>query len=1484
MGAFLGRPRPIRADGKVVLITGCSEGGIGYALAVEYARRGATVYATARRLEAMRGLQEQGVTIMKLDVTNEEDIQHAVETIMRDAGRVDVLVNNAAVFATRPLADTPLPDWRALFETNLLGVVAMAQAVFPHMAERKQGLVINVSSCAGFCHLPMAAAYSASKAALNAATNCMRMEMKPFGVRVMLAVPGFIKTKIHSNEQHNRKPLPSNSLYKSCESRLNHLSEWAVTKFVETSPEEFAEATVDASLKRDPPWRFFMGAGWRQAMYGVWLLPMSFIDMELWKPYQAFSHFLQNLSYPCKTIMYAQGSPGYHTPYTSPYASPYTSPAMGGQLPRRPIPMPSGSAPATPSSGDARLAASHGFQYNARVATALLPCVLVLLGAGGPLVVGTLVAGLMISYILDALQFKNGAFVAIWCTFFTTAAALAFSGLGFAPHIPVIISVLILLTAMHLVFLCGVWVSLQFRWLQLEHPFVVLALERLLFACTPMTAIAIITYGLIAAIGAAHAPFYLMPCVFALYWLFSLPRASSFKSPKHTLQQQQQARHGGKESSQDVWIIGPMEGLFHMMLVLFLPCGFHLAVHHNRIFESANEACDTLLLFFVPVLFVLYASKKGALNWLTTDKAKLKRVQILNGGFSLAVVLICFEIRVIFTSYAHYIHFPPPLNYLLVARPFSPPPQQVQILNGGFSLAVVLICFEIRVIFTSYGHYIHFPPPLNYMLVALALFGLGFGFAAHMMGVLRGAVGSAVVTTVLLVSAVAGSLVIGMPVTVLPAPAIAAAYLAHYYTTGSITSYFIFAAASLLAAAWFVMDQYFALAIVFAGVTLKALCQQLLLLLLLALLVPGAALFQKSQRVVGIIVVAQAFLFAGLEFLLYNGEAHAEGGVYPAFLVLATTVAGFVAMRKLRIAGKIGAVAEWVGICLYLSKLPMLVVHSQGVLLGSQLLLLAISPPFFLYQDKSRPGSRMKPWMAVMHSALVLLTVLFCRYVIFDVIVSASGHKPSHALLIGSLGLIAVAGCLPIGVLHFPNSLKARRAGALAAAACLLFLILQPPLPPAWHVVWDEDHFPDDDPDDSTIYGQSVEGPVWPVWLLLGTIVSALAAFFSAIPIAKVESVRLIYSFAIGLSSGIYLAAKFIPLAPILCRLLLLAASVLAALFLVLTHHPTAWSGRLMPPLFAAQILLFPLQWLALGRATLVDNGEGEEVPDFYEETRLETYANSLCAIFCTFFLLAALVIKFKLSAALRDKLTGAGAGSGRAAVGGVGGEGSSTNGESALPKSSPFGPKHRAIQTRPLNLLASFFSRKSWMPLVGNISTMLAFILALLLSSEFATTDTANHAIFLLVPILLLLNQDSQSLGSFTDRHRYFPLTAVLSGYLLFTDFLLLFSEAYSGIYYWGTEWFSEDDAFFQCAKSLLLLLLCAPMHYVFNRFMWDNKRRADYLLLVLGPLCLPAAVLPTGGDELPSIRTAGCLGVMYAVVQYLVSRHIRIAGMKFI
>ena len=109
--------------------------------------------------------------------------------------------------------------------------------------------------------------------------------------------------------------------------------------------------------------------------------------------------------------------------------------------------------------------------------------------------------------------------------------------------------------------------------------------------------------------------------------------------------------------------------------------------------------------------------------------------------------------------------FPSCLRFSLCPSvPPSLPPSQIRIVIGSIALAVVLVCLEVRVVFTSFSHYVHYPPPFNYLLVTVAVFGLGFGFAAHVAGVLRGFLGSAVVTVVLLGSAVAAALVAGMPV------------------------------------------------------------------------------------------------------------------------------------------------------------------------------------------------------------------------------------------------------------------------------------------------------------------------------------------------------------------------------------------------------------------------------------------------------------------------------------------------------------------------------------------------------------------------------------------------------------------------------------------------------------------------------------------------------------------------------------------------
>jgi 1-acylglycerone phosphate reductase len=139
---------------KVVLITGCSKGGIGHALCEEYARKGCIVYATARRLETMQDLADAGMRTLRLDVTNNEDIKRVVDTVIEEQGRIDILVNNAGVSFSAPVIEQDLEQAKRLFDTNVWGVVALTQVVAPHMCRRRSGMIVNIGSIAGLAFLP----------------------------------------------------------------------------------------------------------------------------------------------------------------------------------------------------------------------------------------------------------------------------------------------------------------------------------------------------------------------------------------------------------------------------------------------------------------------------------------------------------------------------------------------------------------------------------------------------------------------------------------------------------------------------------------------------------------------------------------------------------------------------------------------------------------------------------------------------------------------------------------------------------------------------------------------------------------------------------------------------------------------------------------------------------------------------------------------------------------------------------------------------------------------------------------------------------------------------------------------------------------------------------------------------------------------------------------------------------------------------------
>lgn len=178
---------------EVVLITGCGSG-IGKALAQAFHREGVTVCATARRIDTMKDLAQEGIQTLALDVTQADDIQRVLATLTSTGRQVGALVNNAGYGAMGPLLDVPPEEWQRQFDVNVFAPMALTRAVLPGMIARQRGTVVNISSVSGVMPTPFAGAYCASKAALNAASDALRMELRPLGIDVVIVQPGGIRS------------------------------------------------------------------------------------------------------------------------------------------------------------------------------------------------------------------------------------------------------------------------------------------------------------------------------------------------------------------------------------------------------------------------------------------------------------------------------------------------------------------------------------------------------------------------------------------------------------------------------------------------------------------------------------------------------------------------------------------------------------------------------------------------------------------------------------------------------------------------------------------------------------------------------------------------------------------------------------------------------------------------------------------------------------------------------------------------------------------------------------------------------------------------------------------------------------------------------------------------------------------------------------------------------------------------------------------
>ena len=178
---------------KVILLTGASSG-IGYQTAESLAKEGHIVYGAARRIEKMEDLKQFGVKSIYLDITNENSIKNVVDTIIGNEGRIDVLINNAGYGSFGAVEDVDISEAKMQFEVNLFGLARLVQLVLPHMRKQKEGRIINVSSMGGRLTTYFGAWYHATKYALEAFSDALRMEVSDFGIDVSLIEPGGIKT------------------------------------------------------------------------------------------------------------------------------------------------------------------------------------------------------------------------------------------------------------------------------------------------------------------------------------------------------------------------------------------------------------------------------------------------------------------------------------------------------------------------------------------------------------------------------------------------------------------------------------------------------------------------------------------------------------------------------------------------------------------------------------------------------------------------------------------------------------------------------------------------------------------------------------------------------------------------------------------------------------------------------------------------------------------------------------------------------------------------------------------------------------------------------------------------------------------------------------------------------------------------------------------------------------------------------------------
>ncbi|MFF0341687.1 oxidoreductase [Kribbella sp. NPDC004875] len=266
-----------RTTAPVALVTGASSG-IGEATALELAEAGYTVYAAARRVERMAHLIESGIRTISMDVTDDASMQEGVNKIIAESGRIDVLVNNAGYGSYGALEDVPMAEARHQFEVNVFGAARLTQLVLPHLRVNRAGKIVNITSMGGKIHTPLGAWYHATKFALEAISDCLRLEVKPFGIDVIVIEPGGIKSEWAGIAAGKVRAVSSDGPYAAQGNAVADSLSSESTQRRSSPPELIARTIRKAVTARKANTRYAVGFGAKPMIFLHQVLPDRTFD------------------------------------------------------------------------------------------------------------------------------------------------------------------------------------------------------------------------------------------------------------------------------------------------------------------------------------------------------------------------------------------------------------------------------------------------------------------------------------------------------------------------------------------------------------------------------------------------------------------------------------------------------------------------------------------------------------------------------------------------------------------------------------------------------------------------------------------------------------------------------------------------------------------------------------------------------------------------------------------------------------------------------------------------------------------------------------------------------------------------------------------------------------------------------------------------------------------------------------------------------